>query len=119
MKIGVVGTGAKNEDLCHRLGYIGLPTALLFSSNHEVVNIDIDPLSSLFNEKNAPFQEVRLEHLLNTSDIMVSRSPRAADAFGICVPTPFDKKTKIADLTFVKQASISVVPYVKKGNYNH
>jgi len=106
MKVCVVG-----------LGYIGLPTALLLSSYNEVLGVDINSdIISKIKNKTVPFQEPGLEHLLSASDISVSETPQPADAFVICVPTPFDKEIKIADLTFVKQALTSVVPYVKKGN---
>jgi len=106
MKVCVVG-----------LGYIGLPTALLFSATNDVLGVDIDPhVVSLVNDKTAPFNEPELDFFLTASDITASGSPQCADAFIICVPTPFDKELKIADLTFVKQALNSIAPHVRKGN---
>lgn len=99
------------------LGYIGLPTALLFSLNNEVVGVDIDPsVISTLDNKTVPFHEPGLEHLLSTSSISVSQSPQTAEAFIICVPTPFDRESKMADLTFVKQAITSVNAYIRSGN---
>jgi len=106
MKICVIG-----------LGYIGLPTALLFSSTNEVVGVDINPqVVSLVNNKTAPFCEPELDFFLAASDMTAAGSPQSADAFIICVPTPLDKELKIADLTFVQQALKSIAPYVCKGN---
>ena len=54
MKISVLG-----------LGYIGLPTALLFASaGHEVIGIDIDKRKvDLLNSGKLPFQEPGLNEL--------------------------------------------------------
>src|SRR5450759_269187 len=106
MKVCVIG-----------LGYVGLPTALLFSSTNEVLGVDINPqLVSLVNEKTVPFREPELDFFLTSSDMTASGSPQDADAFIICVPTPFDEKLKVADLTFLRQALKSIAPYICKGN---
>ena len=105
MKVCVVG-----------LGYIGLPTALLFSSTNEVLGVDTNPqVVSLVNKKTAPFCEPEIDFFLAASDMTASGSPRSADAFVICVPTPFDKELKVADLTSVKQALKSIAPHFCKG----
>jgi UDP-N-acetyl-D-mannosaminuronic acid dehydrogenase len=106
MKICVVG-----------LGYIGLPTALLLSGNHEVFGCDInESVVEKINRKIPPFIENGLEPLLRRSNIKAATHPVESDVFIICVPTPFDKEVKMADLKYVKSAAESVVPYLKKGN---
>lgn len=106
MKVCVVG-----------LGYIGLPTALLLSEHHDVFGCDINPeLVEKVNQKIIPFCENSLEEKLKTSSIRVFTHPVEADAFLICVPTPFDKEVRMADLRFVKSAVESIVPCLKKGN---
>jgi UDP-N-acetyl-D-mannosaminuronic acid dehydrogenase len=99
------------------LGYIGLPTALLFSSTNDVLGVDINPrVVTLVNNKNVPFCEPELDFFLAASDMTAAGSPQSADAFIICVPTPLDKELKTADLTFVQQALKSIARYVCKGN---
>lgn len=106
MKICVIG-----------LGYIGLPTALLLSEHHDVFGCDINTeLVEKVNEKVIPFCEDGLEDKLEKSSIKAFTHPVEADAFLICVPTPFDKEVRMADLRFVKSAVESIVPYLQKGN---
>jgi UDP-N-acetyl-D-mannosaminuronic acid dehydrogenase len=106
MKICVIG-----------LGYIGLPTALLLSENHEVFGCDInESVVDKVNKKIPPFIENGLEPLLSKSNIKAFTHPVESDVFIICVPTPFDKEVKMADLRYVKSAIESVVPYLKKGD---
>ena len=48
--------------------------------------------------------------------MVASTTPRQADVFIICVPTPFDKEVRMADLSYVKSAAESIVPCLSKGN---
>lgn len=106
MKICVIG-----------LGYIGLPTALLLSNRNEVFGCDInEDIVDKINKKIPPFTESGLEELLLNSELKASTKPVEADVFIICVPTPFDKEVKMADLRYVKAAVESIVPYLKEGN---
>ncbi|BAI62616.1 UDP-glucose/GDP-mannose dehydrogenase family protein [Methanocella paludicola SANAE] len=106
MKICVIG-----------LGYIGLPTAILLSEKNEVVGVDVKKdVVDKINDKIMPFKEPGLDRLLEQSGITASTTPRPADAFIICVPTPFDKEVRMADLKFVRSAVESIVPHLRKGN---
>ncbi|MEZ5335337.1 MAG: nucleotide sugar dehydrogenase [Methanolobus sp.] len=106
MKICIIG-----------LGYMGVPTALLLSEKHEVFGCDINEnVVDLINKKIPPFIESGMEPLLVKSSIKAFTHPVECDVFVICVPTPFDKEVKMADLRYVKSAVESVVPYLKKGN---
>lgn len=106
MKICVIG-----------LGYIGLPTALLLSNQNEVFGCDINKETvDKVNRKVPPFIEFGLEELLQHSNLTAFTHPVEADVFIICVPTPFDKEVKMADLRYVKEAVESIVPYLKTGN---
>lgn len=106
MKICVIG-----------LGYIGLPTALLLSNQNEVFGCDINKETvDKVNRKVPPFIESGLEELLQHSNLTAFTHPVEADVFIICVPTPFDKEVKMADLRYVKAAVESIVPYLKTGN---
>ena len=106
MKICVIG-----------LGYIGLPTALLLSRNHSVYGCDINPQTvEKINQKILPFDEPEMDVLLNKSNIIASIVPVRSDVFLICVPTPFDKEIKMADLSFVKKALDAIMNVLEKGN---
>lgn len=106
MKICVIG-----------LGYIGLPTALLLSRNYSVQGCDVNPdIVKSINHKILPFHEPGLEELLESSDIQASTKPVPSDVFLVCVPTPFDKDIKMANLKCVIDALESVVPVLQKGN---
>lgn len=99
------------------LGYIGLPTALLLSQNHEVFGCDInETVVSKVNRREMPFLESGMESFMRDSTIVASTQPVTADVFIICVPTPFDKEVKMADLTYVRQALTSITPYLQPGN---
>jgi len=99
------------------LGYIGLPTALLLSNQNEVFGCDINKETvDKVNRKVPPFIESGLEELLQHSNLTAFTHPVEADVFIICVPTPFDKEVKMADLRYVKAAVESIVPYLKTGN---
>lgn len=99
------------------LGYIGLPTALLLSQKNDVIGVDLKrDVVEKVNGRVMPFEEPGLEDLLKRSGMVASVSPQRADAFIICVPTPFDKEVRMADLRFVKSAAESIVPFLEKGN---
>lgn len=99
------------------LGYIGLPTALLLSRSFDVYGCDInEDVVGKINNKILPFVEPGLDDLLRESEIKAEVHPVESDAFVICVPTPFDKELKMADLGFVVNAAKSIVPYLRKGN---
>ena len=109
MKICVIG-----------LGYIGLPMAILLSEKNEVVGVDVKTdVVDKINTKIMPFEEPGLDSLLKASTITASTTPQLADAFLICVPTPFDKEIRMADLRFVRMAVESIVPSLRKGTSSY
>ena len=104
------------------LGYIGLPTALLFATNgYDVVGVDInsDTVEKV-NRKIIPFEEDGLEDLLaeavDSRRFRASTTPENADVFVIAVPTPFDKENRMADMSYVIAATQSIVEFLKKDN---
>lgn len=106
MKICVIG-----------LGYIGLPTAILFSKSHEIFGCDInEDVIDKINKNISPFFEPGLNDLLKESNIKAQISPVESDVFIICVPTPFDRDVRMADLRYVKNAVKSIVPYLNREN---
>ncbi|PKN88559.1 MAG: UDP-N-acetyl-D-mannosamine dehydrogenase [Chloroflexi bacterium HGW-Chloroflexi-8] len=103
------------------LGYIGLPTASTFAtSGLKVIGVDVNlTIIDLLQNGHVHIYEPGLgqlvEKAIQTRNLIISSRPVQADAFIIAVPTPFygDKK---ADLSFVKSAAESIVPFLQKGN---
>jgi UDP-N-acetyl-D-mannosaminuronic acid dehydrogenase len=103
------------------LGYIGLPTAAMFASKgFDVLGADsnAEVVESL-NKGEILIAEPHLAELVqkvvNEGKLRGEALPSYADAFIICVPTPITD-TKKADMSYVKSAVESIVPFLKKGN---
>ncbi len=105
------------------LGYIGLPTSIMFAKHGvEVVGVDIKPevIESL-NAGKIHIEEPGLQEALNEAveknTFRASLSPEKADAFIISVPTPNNNDMyKSCDLSYVLFAINSVIHYLEKGN---
>ena len=103
------------------LGYIGLPTASTFAkAGLKVIGVDVNPLiiESLQNGQVHIFEPglgTLVQDAIKTNNLVISSHPVQADAFIIAVPTPFYEDKK-ADLSFVKSAAESIIPYLEKGN---
>jgi len=103
------------------LGYIGLPTACILSSKgFKVVGVDINQkLVEGLSEANIDPLEPGLADLANSAiksgNFVPQLSPEEADVFMICVPTPPTEENK-ADLSYVKTAVKSALPYLRRGN---
>ncbi|MFS0883374.1 nucleotide sugar dehydrogenase [Metabacillus niabensis] len=105
------------------LGYIGLPTSIMFAKhNVNVVGVDIQPkvIESLNSGKihiEEPGLQDALEEVIELGTFKASLTPEEADAFIISVPTPNNNDTyKSCDLNYVLSAVNSVIPYINKGN---
>lgn len=101
------------------LGYIGLPTALLFAQNYKVIGLDVNKkILALLKKGKIPFEEPGLQELFNKvkGNFTISDSVEDADVFLIAVPTPFEEEKKIADLQYVKSATEMISPYLKDDN---
>ncbi len=102
-KINVVG-----------LGYIGLPTALMFATHGvEVVGTDYnEELVKTLNAGNTTFEEDGLDELFNTAlskGITFSTEYAKTDVYIISVPTPYIKESKKIDPKYVISAIKSVM----------
>jgi len=103
------------------LGCIGLPTACILSSKgFKVVGVDkSEKLMDELRQVSIDLLEPGLAGLANAaikSDRFIAKlSPEEADIFMICVPTPPTDENE-ADLTYVKDAAKSILPYLRKGN---
>lgn len=105
------------------LGYIGLPTSAMFASHGcEVIGVDVLPsVVETLNEGKIHIEEPGLKELVKKNVEMgtfhASLKPEKADVFIISVPTPNnDDENLSCDLTFVINATESIIPYVEKGN---
>ena len=112
MKICVIG-----------LGYIGMPTAVMFASHGcNVVGVDVsEHVVQSLNIGKIVIEEPGLEELakrcVEDGTLKASLLPEVADTFIIAVPTPNkDDEYKSCDLKYVLQAVRSILPYVRKGN---
>jgi len=103
------------------LGYIGLPTAAMFASNgHKVIGVDINNEVIDALEKGEviieePYLKNMVEQEVVLGNLIASKEPQEAEAFIIAVPTPLTKDKK-ANMSFVKKATESILPYLRKGN---
>ncbi len=103
------------------LGYIGLPAAAMFASNgYKVVGVDINnKVIDALEKGEVIIEEPYLKNIVQqeviSGNLTASKEPQEADVFIIAVPTPLTKDKK-ADMSLVKKATESIVPYLKKGN---
>ena len=102
------------------LGYIGLPTALIFSSKGiEVVGTDYnDKLVSKLNSGNVTFEEkglISLYREAKTKGIKFTDKYQQADIYIIAVPTPYNKFSKIIDPSYVINATKSAIDICNDG----
>ncbi|RWZ59082.1 nucleotide sugar dehydrogenase [Halobacillus fulvus] len=105
------------------LGYIGLPTSVMFAKyDVDVLGVDVNPsvIESLNNGQihiGEPGLQEALTEVVEKGKFKAALEPEKADAFIIAVPTPnLDDEHKSCDLTYVKQAVSNVIPYLEKGN---
>jgi len=112
---------SKEKICCIGLGYIGLPTATMFAVNgHQVVGVDIkDHVINTINNGDIHIEEPGLKEMVKGAvmegSLSASLKPVEADVFIIAVPTPLTEN-KTANLKYVKDATKSILPYLKKDN---
>nr|WP_220468699.1 nucleotide sugar dehydrogenase [Staphylococcus coagulans] len=105
------------------LGYIGLPTSIMFAKHGvEVLGVDINPQAvASLNQGQIHIEEPGLqeafEAVLEKGNFKASQTPEEADVFIIAVPTPNNDDTyESCDISIVMRALESIVPYLKSGN---
>lgn len=102
------------------LGYIGLPTALMFAT-HGVEVIGTDYNKSLVNQLQAghiTFEEQGLDKLFQQAlqaGISFSTEYQHTDMYIVAVPTPYDKDSKKIDACYITAAMKSVMDVCPKG----
>lgn len=103
------------------LGYIGLPTAALFSSpQRQVIGVDINQhVVDLVNLGQVHIVEPELDPLVHSAVsqgyLRATTQPEPADAFLIAVPTPF-LENREPDLSCIEAASRAIAPVLKKND---
>lgn len=102
------------------LGYIGLPTALMFAkSGVSIVGTDYNKeLVDSLNRKELTFEEEGLEELFKVAlenGIEFSNEYQKTDTYIITVPTPYLKESKKLDPKYVISAVNSVLDICEKG----
>lgn len=102
------------------LGYIGLPTALMFASHGvEVTGTDYNlELVNTLKQGKTTFKEDGLDELFQNavnSGIHFTTEYLSTDVYIISVPTPYDKKSKKIDASFVTDAVKNVMSVCPKG----
>lgn len=103
------------------LGYIGLPTSIMFAKNgHEVHGMDVNKkvIEKLSNKElhiEEPGIQEALNEVVDAGNLTFSTEPVEADVFIIAVPTPV-AEDKTANLDYVRSGTKSIVPFIKKGD---
>ena len=103
------------------LGYIGLPTAIIAAKcGLDIVGVDIDSEVVLQTNKGQlhfiePGLDDLLKDVLQSGKFTATTMPVESDAFFIVVPTPF-KNNHQPDISYVKNATRMVIPFLKPGN---
>ncbi|RKD76304.1 UDP-N-acetyl-D-mannosaminuronic acid dehydrogenase [Sinobaca qinghaiensis] len=102
------------------LGYIGLPTALMFAKyGVEVVGTDYNKeIVDSLNEGNLTFEEEGLEDLFQSAqenNIKFSTEYISSDTYILAVPTPYIEESKKLDPKYIISAVNSVLEVCKKG----
>ena len=104
------------------IGYIGLPLALLLAKNGiSVVGVDIDnELVNSITQQTFKMGEEEIDNLLQDSEVLknlkVTTEAEESDIFVIAVPTPVERRRKIADLSYIRNAITKIIPHLRKGN---
>ncbi|MFV0492256.1 MAG: UDP-N-acetyl-D-mannosamine dehydrogenase [Pseudorhodobacter sp.] len=106
------------------LGYIGLPTAVVFALRGvNVLGLDVNAAAvARINEGKTHIVEPGLEDALRRSvaagRLRATTVPEPADAFLIAVPTPFlaSGEGHDPDLSYVEAATHAIAPVLKKGD---
>lgn len=103
-------------------GYIGLPTAALFTmSGCDVVGVDVNKeIVENLNKGIVHIEEPGIADVISQAvedgRYRASLTPEEADVFIVTVPTPYIAENYSCDLSYVISACESIIPYLNKGN---
>ena len=102
------------------LGYIGLPTAAFIASKGvKVTGVDVNPtFVESINRGEVPFFEPGFEELLkrvvDEGYLKAQAEQIQADAYIVCVPTPFREDYKV-DTKYINAAAEAMAPHLRPG----
>ena len=102
------------------LGYIGLPTAAFIASKGvKVTGVDVNPgFVDSINRGEVPFFEPGFEDLLkrvvDEGFLKAQAEQIQADAYIVCVPTPFRDNYKV-DTKYINAAAEAMAPHLRPG----
>lgn len=111
----------RNHHICILgLGYIGLPTAVMFANyGFRVTGVDVNQRVIEQLRAGTPHIEepnfFELFQNVSGKSLTYETAPVAADTYIIAVPTPVHADHS-ADLTYVVAATRAIVPHLQKGN---
>ncbi len=116
-------TASSAWDVCViGLGYVGLPTAAVLATRGQMKICGTDTRNDVvatINEGKIHIVEPELDALVRASvsagRLRAFATPQPADAFLICVPTPFGPG-HTPDLSYVESATRALVPVLRPGN---
>ena len=110
------------KDVCVvGLGYIGLPTAAFIASKGiKVTGVDINPtFVESINRGEVPFVEPGFDELLKDvveRGLLTARFDQVeADAYIVCVPTPFKGDNHEVDTKYINSAVDAMAPHLRPG----
>lgn len=104
------------------LGYIGLPTSALIAANNIPVHgVDISQkVVDTINAGNVHIVEPELEaavaRAVKSGLLRADTKAVAADVYLIVVPTPFKGGSHEPDVSYIKAATLSILPLLKEGD---
>lgn len=98
-----------------------MPTAAMFATHgYKIIGVDVN--ENVINALNRgeiiieePYLDVMVRAAVTSGNLVARTSPEEADVFFISVPTPINKD-KTADMSYVRSATESIVPYLREGN---
>lgn len=102
------------------LGYIGLPTAAFIASKGiHVYGVDVNPrYVEAINRGDVPFVEPGFDELLrkvvNDGLLTAGSKQVGADAYIVCVPTPFKEHHEV-DTKYIMAAAEAMAPHLRYG----
>src|SRR5205809_4316056 len=103
-------------------GYVGFPLAVILArSGFKVVGVDIrKEVVRGINSGELPVKEREIEEIFEEravrNNLIASETVEDGDVFVISVPTPLEKRRKVADLSAVTAAIQSIGPHLREGN---
>ncbi|PAT14681.1 UDP-N-acetyl-D-mannosamine dehydrogenase [Corynebacterium sp. NML 120412] len=118
----MLNTQQQFKDVCVvGLGYIGLPTAAFIASKGiKVTGVDVNPaFVETINKGEVPFVEPGFDEMLKdvvNRGLLTARFDQIeADAYIVCVPTPFKGENHEVDTRFINSAVDAMAPHLRPG----